>query len=171
MWINVTMFHAAAHLPSLSWFAWHNGELSSSVVRRLARQVSVSRECVLRDAFSGTRAHRPCRVGASVRATPARTALRVGGTYVFGSMQCPAATRQGDGKQCEHTLLTPRPVLAHCATRCASACGVHPHLVRTHPRSSPPLPPLLPFSLLFMPPSILLAAFKVHLMYFSCICA
>lgn len=143
-------FHAAAHLPSLSRFAWHNGELNSSAVRWLARpfryRANVFYATVRFRGHAGPPC--PCRVGASVRATPARTALRVGGTYVFGSMQCPAATRQGDGKQCEHTLLTPRPVLAHCATRCASARGVHPHLVRTHPRSSsfsPSLPlPALP---------------------------
>lgn len=106
--------------------------------------VSASRGCVLRDdAFSGTRARRPCRVGASVRAcvrasvrmVPAERCCEWVNTYVFGSMQCPAATRQGDGKQCEHTLLILRPVLAHCATRCASARGIHPHLVRTHPSS------------------------------------
>lgn len=132
------MFHVATHLPSLSWFAWHNGELSSSAVWWLVRRFGIvrmcfTRRCVFRDAGPSSvsrRRERACNAGGLV--------LRVGGTYVFGSVQCPAATRQGDGKQCEHTLLTPRPVPAHCVTavciraRSPSAPCTHPRSPRSH---------------------------------------
>lgn len=149
------VFHAATHLPSLLRFAWHNGELSSFAVGRLARRMCFTRWCVFGDAGSSVsrRRERTCNAG---------MVLRVGGTYVFDSVQCPAATRQGDGKQCEHTLLTPRPVLAHCATRCASARGVHPHPC-TH------LPSFYPIPFLFTPHFILLTPFKVRLMSFPVI--
>lgn len=133
-------------------------------MRWLVRRFDIVRMCFTRRCIFGDAGpHRPCRVGASARSTPAEWCCE----WVVRTC---SAVCNVPRRHAKATVNNVSIHYLHPAQYTSALChgGVHPRVESIRTLYAPSFPSI-PF--LFTPPFILLAAFKVPLMYFPCIYA